>query len=229
MSFLSRALAVLRSFVSRSSRRPRARLTVEPLEERAALAVCVPSGPVLDALGSCRNWITFTPPRPYNPDHNAFPSRAQIRAALRQLRQEGWRGLVTYSLDGSLAAVPRLARQVGFTSVIAGLFWFDDARLARERQAAVAEAAFIDGFVVGNEGLLFGRYGRPRLEAEMNALRAVTGKPVTTTETGGQCLRDPSLLALGDWVFPNVHPWFASIRSVPEAVQFTVNEVSPAS
>jgi exo-beta-1,3-glucanase (GH17 family) len=140
------------------------------------------------------------------------------------LYSEGWRGIVTYSMDGTLRQVPRIAKKMGFTQVIAGLFWFDDDQLGRERAAALEEVRRIDGFVLGNEGLEFDRYSRQKLESELTALRADTGHPVTTTETMNQYRNDPSLLMLGDWVFPNIHPWFANIRSIPEAVEFVVHE-----
>jgi exo-beta-1,3-glucanase (GH17 family) len=149
-----------------------------------------------------------------------------LRAALQLLYCEGWRGLVTYSLDGTLRHVPRIAKEVGFVHVIAGLFWFDDAQLSRERAAALEEVEFIDGFVLGNEGLAFGRYTRQRLETEIATLQADTRRPVSTTEPAQSYLDDPTLLQLGDWVFPNIHPWFGGIRSVPEAVQFVESQVA---
>jgi exo-beta-1,3-glucanase (GH17 family) len=187
--------------------------------------VCMPAGPVVDALQTCRNWITYAPSRPYNPDTGTYPNEDQLRANLQQLFDEGFRGLVTYSLDGTLREVPRIAKEVGFAQVIAGIFWFDSAQLAREKSAAQEELPFIDAFILGNEGLLFGRYTRSDLEREIAALRTLTGRPVTTTETGGQYLADPSLAAVGDFVMPNIHPWFANVRTIPEAVQFTANEL----
>jgi hypothetical protein len=55
---------------------------------------------------------------------------------LQRLFNEGWRGLVTYSMDGTLREVPRIAKEVGFTKVIAGLFWFNNAQLAPARLRA---------------------------------------------------------------------------------------------
>jgi exo-beta-1,3-glucanase (GH17 family) len=185
----------------------------------ATVSACTPTGALPGALVTCRNWITFAPPRPFNPNLGTFPSEAELRTALKLLYDEGWRGLVTYSLDGTLAAVPRLAKETGFTMVIAGLFWFDDAQLARERAAALDQLTWIDGFVLGNEGLQFGRYTRQRLASELAQLRADTGRPVATSETFGQYQSDPSLSAIGDWVFPNLQFWFdPTIRSIPQAV-----------
>ena len=175
---------------------------------------------VLCALKTYRYWITFSPPRPFNPNTSTYPTSQQIQTALQQLYNDGWRGLVTYSLDGTLEDVPRIAKQIGFLYVIAGLFWFDDAQRVREHAAALQQVPWIDAFVVGNEGLQFQRYSRAALEQEINTLRTATNRPIATTEPFNQYLADPSLLNLGDWVFPTIHPWFANIRSIPEAVQF---------
>jgi exo-beta-1,3-glucanase (GH17 family) len=185
----------------------------------AVLPRCVPAGVVPAALLLCRNWITFAPPRPFNPNQNTFPSDDQLRTALTTLHAEGWRGLVTYSLDGNLEQVPRLAKEIGFTVVIAGLFWFDDAQLARERAAALRQLGSIDAFVLGNEGLAQRRYTRQRLGAEIQQLRLDTARPVTTSETLAQYQADPTLASLGDWVFPNLQFWFdPAIRTPALAV-----------
>ena len=154
----------------------------------------------------------------------SFPSENELRSSLQLLYNEGWRGLVTYSLDGTLREAPRIAKEVGFDAVIAGLFWFDEAQLARERSAALAELAYIDGFVVGNEGLATGRYSRERLDDEVLRLQAETDRPVSTSEPAQVYIDDPTLLAVGDWAFPNIHPWFANIRTIPEAVEFVESQ-----
>jgi hypothetical protein len=67
---------------------------------------------VLCALKTYRYWIIFSPPRPFNPNTSTYPTPQQIQIALQQLYNEGWRGLVTYSLDGTLEDVPRIAKQI---------------------------------------------------------------------------------------------------------------------
>src|SRR3954452_8857125 len=114
---------------TRTNRRTRLRL--EALEGRDVPDAT--SAALVRDLVARRDWITFSPPRPFDPTHAVDPTVAQLRASLQQLHDEGWRGLVTYSLDGTLRAVPQLAKEVGFTRVVAGLFWFDDAQLAREK------------------------------------------------------------------------------------------------
>ncbi len=184
-----------------------------------------PRGTVPQSLANARNWITFTP-RNYNPNVGQFPTQDQLRADLQLLFDDGWRGIVTYTLDGTLQHVPRIAREIGFTAVIAGLFWWDDAQLAREKAVVPDVDPFVDAYVVGNEGLTGGRYSQHALRIEVAALQVQTGKPVTTTETGGQYLADPTLLEIGDWVFPNIQPFCSNppIRDVTAAVQHTANE-----
>jgi exo-beta-1,3-glucanase (GH17 family) len=192
---------------------------------------CVPAGPWPAALLGCRNWIAFAPPPPFDPDRGIRADPDTIRAALRQLHAEGWRGLITYASDPAqgLDVVPRIAKEVGFTSVIAGLFWFDDAQLERERTAVLAQLQWIDGFVLGNEGLNFGRYGCDRLATEMDALRSATGRAVLTNEPLNQYLDNglcpARLIALGDAVLANVHPWWAAIRSPAQATAFVADAV----
>jgi exo-beta-1,3-glucanase (GH17 family) len=184
---------------------------------------CIPSGPLPEAFLTCRNWITFAPPHPFDPTRGVPVHADSLRVALRQLYEEGWRGLVTYSLDPTqeLDSVPRIAKEVGFAKVVAGLFWFDDAQLARERPVALSQAQWIDAYVVGSEGLEMQRYSCTGLKNEVARLRQETGRPVATSEPDGQYLSGncPDLVSVGEWVFPNIHPWFANIRSIPEAVQ----------
>lgn len=183
---------------------------------------------ILATLNTSRSWIDFTPPRPYDPNNNIYPNDSQMLSALSTLYAEGWRNLVTYSLDGPLSHVPALAKQAGFNIVVAGIYWYDSAQLMRERTAALAQLNFIDALVLGNEGLNDKRYTLAQLETEMTSLKADTGVPVTTTETIAQYNAsaggDHTLLALGDWVFPNIHPWYAGIRSIPNAVSWTIDK-----
>ena len=184
---------------------------------------CEPRGILPAALLTCRNWITFAPPRPFNPGQ-VPASEALLNSALSQLAREGWRGLVTYSLDPTqgLDRVPRLAKQNGFTMVLAGLFIFDERQFQRERAVALAQIQSIDGFVLGNEVLQRNVPGftRQRLATEITRLRTETGRPVTTSEPFNQYHNDPALLAIGDWVFPNLQFWFdPTLRAIPQAVR----------
>ena len=207
-------------------------LGLELLEPRQMMAgECLPTGPVVAELTRCRNFVVYAPSQPYNPNINVQPTEAQMRLDLEQLYGEGFRGVITYTLDGPLSQVPRIAKEIGFEKVIAGLFWFDSAQLQRELAALPPADLYVDAYVVGNEGLTAQppRYSLPDLVAQMAAVRDLTGKPVTTTETFLQYQNHPALIAAGDWMFPNLQPWFNSGLNpgdIPGMVQAVVNEVT---
>lgn len=133
-----------------------------------------------------------------------------IARDLRQLRQVGFRGLVTYAAaGGAIGQAPQLAREAGFDGTVIMGLW--DPRSDEEWQQALAQASHVDGYSVGNEGLGL-RYSREELDHRMAQLRAATGKPVTTSEPIDRYLRGPDrewLLARSDWLFPIAHPYWA--------------------
>jgi hypothetical protein len=87
---------------------------------------------------------------------------------------------------------------------------------------AINAAPFVDGYCIGNEGLSAGRYTRAELEEAMDELRGATGKPVTTTEPSGEYQGD--LMDFGDWIFPNVHPYWHGFTDPLAAVDWTIAE-----
>lgn len=171
-----------------------------------ALSTCSAPADVLTDLATTRNWVGYTP-RNFNPNIGLEASQTSIRADLQQLYDAGWRNLYNYTLDGNQRHIPRIAKEVGFDTVLAGVFYFNEAQLAREKTAAQAEDSHIDGYLVGNEGLIFGRYSGEQL---LDAITFFEGfdKPVTTTEVGGVYLQVPELADAGDFVSVNIQPWF---------------------
>ena len=77
----------------------------------------------------------------------------------------------------------------------------------------------MDGYCLGNEGLLYKRYTLNELCLAMDNLKARTAKPVATSEQIGE-YEDTRLLETGDWVFPNVHHSLRSIRSPEESAEW---------
>lgn len=163
---------------------------------------------VLADLVTQRSWIGYSP-RNYNPNINQQPSEASMRADLEQLYDAGWRHVYNYTLDGTQREFPRIAKEVGFDNVLAGVFFFDNAQLEREKSAAQQEDQFIDGYLVGNEGLAFGRYSGQALVDAIDFFDGF-GKPVATTEVGGLYLvpEAEALNDLGDFTTVNIQPWF---------------------
>jgi exo-beta-1,3-glucanase (GH17 family) len=188
-------------------------ITPEPVAA-AASPQASPARSITDALTSLC-WVAFSPTN-QDPEKGIAPGDEGLREDLRALRAAGFDGLVTY---GSEARVYRFAPEIGFKAMIMGIW---DPR--SEAELAIAEEAgrsdFVAGFVVGNEGL-HRRYEIGDLTAAMDRLRRSTGKPVTTTEESSDYGRDPALAGLGDWVYPNVHPYFQHKTDPAEAVAWT--------
>ena len=164
------------------------------------------------------SWVAYAPTN-YDPNTGLMPSAESITEDLRVLYTAGFRGIVTYSAADIFAEIPRLAREVGFEGVVMGIWSPGD---EAETQAAINALSFVDGYVVGNEGLSFHRYDYLTLDQAVKSPRQKTGKPVTTTDVIS-LYGDDQLINLGDWVFPNVHPYWQSITDPIAAVNYTVN------
>lgn len=114
--------------------------------------------------------------------------------------------------------LPTLAQSAGFQGLIMGIW--DPANQEEIANAkAAAKLPITLGFCIGNEGL-HKRYELPALSAAIASLRKSTGKPVTTTEEIDD-YSDNALLQLGDWVFPNAHPYFHNQLDPDAAVRWT--------
>jgi exo-beta-1,3-glucanase (GH17 family) len=158
-------------------------------------------------------------PRGHDPIAGTTASTRSIREDARRLRHRGFRTVTTYASTPTLVRVCRLFKRHGFKRVLVGVA---DPTDEVELAAAARQRRCADGYVVGNEGLTFGRYGRDALAMAMAWLRASTNRPVTTRETLGEYWKDPTLLGLGDWVFPNVHPYFAGFTEPAAACAWTI-------
>jgi exo-beta-1,3-glucanase (GH17 family) len=178
---------------------------------------------VLDALTVHTYWHLYSPART---EAGAPVSEAQIRDELQRIYDSGGRGLVTYEMMNGVEAAPCIAKQIGFTWVLAGIYWYTqgvdrgqaDSSLDQEQAAIAEHAVCIDGIVVGNEGLLAsGVWNQPRytvadLERELRAMiEAYPEKVVTAAEGKDTYEAYPQLVSdatLTDFVFPNLHPYW---------------------
>lgn len=163
-------------------------------------------------------WVTYAPTTA-NPIQRIEPTVESIREDLVVLRRAGFTGLVTYSCSGLLGQkLPEIAQQQDFEGLILGIW---DPTNQKEVAAAIAASGnpIVLGYCVGNEGLPK-RYNLEQLSAVMQSLRTLTGKPVSTTEQI-EDYADKALLDMGDWVFPNVHPYFHNKLDPALAVEWT--------
>jgi len=147
-----------------------------------------------------------------------MPTTEEIVEDLRVLHEAGFQGIVTYGAGGVLSEIPHLARKVGFEGVVMGIWTPGD---PEETEAAIRATPYVDGYALGNEGLFFDRYDFEALEQAVSELRGKTRKPVTTSEVLSLYYTEEKLLRLGEWLFPNAHPYWQGITDPSEAVTWT--------
>jgi exo-beta-1,3-glucanase (GH17 family) len=159
---------------------------------------------VIDALKKGSNWILYQPVT----DRAGGPVDEQdIRTELQFLYDKGFRGVVTYAFDNGREKIPEIAKEIGFQQVIAGL-WATNATYETEKaNLTEARRSKIDGYVVGNETQLRGDVTPQDLVTRIREIRALSGKP-TTTSDAWYLYRSNGCLHAGDWIFPNLHPFF---------------------
>lgn len=234
MLLFSRLVRVLRSLrpASPPARRATFKPRVEGLEVRD-----VPAAPVLNALSASRSWVVYSPSG--SDGNGTHVTDASITSDLHKLRSEGFTGVVSYEMTDAYKNLPKIAKSVGFTYVIAGIYNVGNAQEEINAEAAVA---YVDAYVVGNEGLQDGRYDWQQLTGAIAYLRShlSIARPITTTETSNQysltAAHGRELLQGGgstpltkpvfDWVFPNIQPWFDPNNPNHVVSQAVANAVS---
>ena len=192
------------------------------------------SDDVLEALQTSRAWIDYSPARPFDFVIQKHPvTEQQLQTELELLYAHGFRGLVTNAMTYGLEAAPRVAKGLGFRQVIAKLWWADDATLEIEKRNVEQAIADIDALVVGNEtvhkAMVRGEPGDEavaRLQREIESAQRAYGKPVTTGLHRDDWVRYPEIATeFGDFVFPNLQPWWVQLRNNPETAAQWVTEV----
>lgn len=178
---------------------------------------------VLTALQTSRAWINYCPAAPFDFQIGKSPAtEEQLIAELQMLYERGFRGLVTNSMTYGTEATPRIAKDLGFTHVIAKLWWADDDVLAVEKANLGQQIDHIDAIVVGNETVykavvrgLPAKVAVDRLHAEMTEMQQY-GKPVTTGLHRDDWALFPEIATeFGDFVFANLQPWWVQLRNDP--------------
>ncbi len=159
-------------------------------------------------------WIAYSPTN-FNPIKGVCPLPVSIKDDLALLHRVGFNGIITYGSQEILMDIPKIARESGFEGVIMGIWNFKD---EQEVDNAVKMAEYVDGYCVGNEGLSL-RYEVDELIKAIENVKAKTNKPVTTTEEINDYAKR-YMVELGDWIFPNAHPYFSNAKSPYEAARW---------
>lgn len=169
-------------------------------------------------------WVAYSPTHS-NPNQGLLATEDTIKADLDVLHKSGFSGLVTYSSKGLYGTkLVEYAEEIGFDSIIMGVY----DPLDKDEIEQAAKSAYhniVKGFVVGNEGL-YPKEGKPRyelcrLKESINFLRNKTRKPIATSEDSKAYEQHVELLDVGDWLFPNAHPYWAGFSDPNQAVEWT--------
>ncbi|MGA2456096.1 MAG: TIR domain-containing protein [Terriglobales bacterium] len=146
-------------------------------------------------------WVIYDPTE-YDPYRDQFPSEMSMREDLQALQSKGFKGLVTMSSRGALKNIARIAHETGFQMVIVGVW---DLRNADEIAAALGISEYADAYCIGHRGLTK-RYTFGELQKTVARFQEATGRPVAVSEILGEYESNQQLVALGDFLFPDVHP-----------------------
>lgn len=174
--------------------------------------------------------VGYTPAEldPRNPNNNVTLKSSSLRADLAALRP-AFDGLILYGYNE--ACTPRIvaiAKQLDYRAVVLAIWQPKSmaevdgvAQLALQHQEDLAIAVLI-----GNEGIIFGRYEFEDLQIAESRLRKLIGTkiPYSTSEplVGYQ---SEKLLKFGDFLAPNIHPVFdLPDAKAPQAVQWVKSE-----
>ena len=166
-------------------------------------------------------WVAYAPTAS-DPNSGREATPDEIIADLTVLRAAGFNGLVTYASTGIMGReLPALAQETGFEGLIMGI-WDPDSQEEYDAAIQAAQNSVVLGYSIGNEGFNSpSRYDMSKLSAAIQKLRETTMKPVTTTEEIDDYY-DQELLLLGDWIFPNAHPYFHDQSEPDSALHWTV-------
>jgi len=170
-------------------------------------------------LNEKMNWICYAPTN-FNPNVQKYPSEDSIRKDLELLVDTNFKGIIIYGSNNVLGTkVPQIAKELGL-KVIMGIWDLDN---AEEWNNALAAKGCVSAYCLGNEGLHNLRYTLEKLNSKAEQLRRATDKPVTTAEIIEEYAK-AELIDLGDWVFPNVHPYWHNIKDPAQAAQWTIQQ-----
>ncbi|MCM8763247.1 MAG: hypothetical protein NC936_00915 [Candidatus Omnitrophica bacterium] len=159
-------------------------------------------------------WVAYSPTN-YSPYSGDYPTLSSIEEDLKLLLEAGFNGIITYSAHGIFADIPETAKRMGFQGVIMGVW---DIFSQEELQAAINASSFVDGYCLGNENL-GRRYEIEELDKVMSYVRQATQRPVTTSEEITDYANE-RVVKLGDWIFPNIHPFLFNTKDPKKAVNF---------
>ena len=160
--------------------------------------------------------VAFSPFRAdQNPVKVEYPSEREIERDLKLLSGK-MRAVRTYSVEGTLAAVPRLARPLGL-NVVVGVWISGDLERNRLEIETLGEirsefGRAVKGVVVGNEALLREELTPREMIPYLEEIRRIVAPiPVTVAETWNIWHRYPELAEHVDFVTAHILPYWEGV------------------
>ncbi|HKT31184.1 MAG TPA: glycosyltransferase [Gammaproteobacteria bacterium] len=156
-----------------------------------------------------------------NPNQDQYPSDAQIDADLKLLAGKTY-ALRTYSVDGTLADIPKLAAKYGIHVALGA--WidkdqkYDAAEVARAIAIAKANANVVR-VMIGNEAVLRGDVSAEELIPYLDEARAEIDQPVSTAEPWYSWIKHPELAKHVDYIAVHMLPYWEGVN-VHDAVPY---------
>jgi len=160
--------------------------------------------------------LGFSPfQRGQTPEHNQFPSAAEISHDLAQVATLTDR-IRVYTVEGPMAQIPALAApyhlKVTLGAWLAGKPAADEAQI--QRLIATTDAnADVDHVLVGDETVLHESLSPAQLASYINEVKAGVHVPVSTAEPWHVWLAHPELAASVDYITVHLFPYW---EGVPE-------------
>lgn len=178
------------------------------------------------------HWIAYAPTNA-NPHIGKQAPPGSVEADLAVLKKRGFTGVCTYGCDSNMLEkdVPAACDKLKMNLIVG--VW--DPNNTKNLDTAVKLAnqhACVLGICIGNEGGCESgvngqdkRYTFGQTAASINYCKTRTSKPITTCEQFEK-YTNPTLMNAGDFLMPNIHPFWNKITDATRAVDFTMEKYS---
>ncbi len=161
-----------------------------------------------------------------DPREFLYPSLDQINSDLSLLAGKVT-AIRTYSIEGTLAEIPRLAREHDINVCLGAYLSYDEERNAEEFPRFIEIAKSNRNVVramVGNETQYQGILDYDDLISYLDQARLELGVPVSTAEPAGIWHKKPDLVEHVDYIAMQILPYWQSME-VHEAVEYVFTEL----
>ncbi|HWV11053.1 MAG TPA: glycosyltransferase [Pseudomonas sp.] len=158
------------------------------------------------------------------PQSGVYPSDAEIREDLELLATQT-DNIRTYSVDGALEAIPRLAEEFGLRVTLGIWISLDEERNEREILKAIELAntsRSVVRVVVGNEALFRREITAPKLIEYLDRVRDAVKVPVTTSEQWHIWEEYPEIAEHTDLIAAHVLPYWEFVP-MEDSTQFVLD------